>query len=223
MTLKAIIFGAIGTLAETSDLQRQAFNLAFRQSGLDWNWDRASYLRLLEAPGGAQRIADFARMKDEVVDVQAVYSRKVANFRALMLKEDVPLRDGVGDLIAAAREAGVRLGWATTTYPETVDLMLEGLADKLPRDAFDYIGDASRVARRKPAPDIYLDALAALGVEAKSALAIEDTPESAEAALAAGLHCVAFPGEAARHRDFPAACRVVDRLSASLLHDPIAA
>jgi beta-phosphoglucomutase-like phosphatase (HAD superfamily) len=37
--LQAVIFGSIGTIAETSDIQRQAFNLAFAEAGLDWNWD----------------------------------------------------------------------------------------------------------------------------------------------------------------------------------------
>ena len=39
MTFKAILFGSIGTLAETSDLQRNAFNEAFKISGLNWFWD----------------------------------------------------------------------------------------------------------------------------------------------------------------------------------------
>ncbi|MBY6202310.1 HAD-IA family hydrolase [Maritalea mobilis] len=223
MPIKAIFFGAIGTLAETSEVQREAFNLAFKQSGLDWVWDRASYVRMLEVPGGARRIADFARMMDEVVDAPAIYSRKVANFRALVLDRGITPRPGVVEVIEAARAAGVKIGWATSTYPDTVELMLEGLAGSIPRDRFDYIGDGARVAARKPAPDIYLDALAQTGVAATEALAIEDTPESAEAALAAGLRCVAFPGEAARARAFPEGCVVVDTLSVDLLKTPLAA
>ncbi|MFT7179418.1 MAG: phosphoglycolate phosphatase-like HAD superfamily hydrolase, partial [Oceanospirillaceae bacterium] len=38
MTTKAILFGSIGTLVETSELQRRAFNQAFSEAGLDWNW-----------------------------------------------------------------------------------------------------------------------------------------------------------------------------------------
>jgi beta-phosphoglucomutase-like phosphatase (HAD superfamily) len=45
--LKAVIFGAIGTIAETSDLQRQAFNAAFKAAGLDWNWNAEVYRDLL--------------------------------------------------------------------------------------------------------------------------------------------------------------------------------
>jgi beta-phosphoglucomutase-like phosphatase (HAD superfamily) len=34
MTVKAIMFGSIGTLVETSNLQRHAFNRAFKDAGL---------------------------------------------------------------------------------------------------------------------------------------------------------------------------------------------
>ena len=43
MSYKAVLFGSIGTLAETSDLQRDAFNEAFKISGLDWFWDCLLY------------------------------------------------------------------------------------------------------------------------------------------------------------------------------------
>ena len=41
--MKAIIFGSIGTLVETSDIQRQSFNHAFMEIGLDWYWDKNNY------------------------------------------------------------------------------------------------------------------------------------------------------------------------------------
>ena len=44
--MKAIIFGSIGTLVETSDIQRQSFNHAFKEIGLDWYWDKNNYKNL---------------------------------------------------------------------------------------------------------------------------------------------------------------------------------
>ncbi|MEL6584269.1 MAG: HAD-IA family hydrolase [Pseudomonadota bacterium] len=223
MALNALIFGAIGTLAETSDLQREAFNRAFRQSGLDWDWDAATYQRLLQTPGGARRIADEARSTGVMVDAAAVHSRKVANFRALVLERGIALRPGVADTLAAARAAGLKLGWATSTNPQTVALIREGLGQSLPADIFDHIGDSSDGRAPKPAPDAYLRALSAMGVSADAALAVEDTPESATAALAAGLACIAFAGEAAALRQFPPGCIRVEALSPALLHLKMAA
>ena len=57
MTLKALIFDVDGTVAETErDGHRVAFNLAFAQAGLDWQWDIDGYGELLEIPGGKERI-----------------------------------------------------------------------------------------------------------------------------------------------------------------------
>ena len=59
--MKAVLFGSIGTLIETSDIQRKSFNLAFKKEGLDWYWGRKTYSRLLKKSGGIKRIEDFAK------------------------------------------------------------------------------------------------------------------------------------------------------------------
>ena len=220
MTYKALIFGAIGTLAETSEVQRHAYNLAFRQSGLDWDWDEKTYLRLLERPGGVRRIAEYAEARDEWLDAPRVHARKVANFRAAVLRQKPVLRPGVAEAIRAAKLRGMAVAWVTTTGRPTLDLMFEGLAPDIREADFDYVCDRSAVDHDKPAPDIYHHALSALKVAPEEAIAIEDTPESARAAIGAGLACIAFPGEAARHRVFPFSAQRVSRLSASLLAPP---
>ena len=56
MNIRAIIFGSIGTLVETSDLQRQSFNQAFKEANLNWHWDSKLYQKLLSQSGGRNRI-----------------------------------------------------------------------------------------------------------------------------------------------------------------------
>ena len=56
MQLKALIFDVDGTLAETEEAHRQSFNDAFAASGLDWNWDRELYRKLLQVTGGKERL-----------------------------------------------------------------------------------------------------------------------------------------------------------------------
>lgn len=223
MSPSCILFGSIGTLTESSELQRQAFNLAFRQSGLDWQWDLPTYRRLLRRPGGLMRIVDYADAREEWVDAAAVYSRKVANFRQLALNTGLTPRPGVVELIAAARRSGVKLGWVTTTGTETLDLVSRALLDHLDLSRFDFIADRSMVTNSKPAPDIYRLAIAELGADPAATIAIEDTPEAAQSALGAGLTCYAFPGEAAAGRDFPLPCVRVNRVSADMVHGALVA
>ena len=84
MTVKAIFFGSIGTLVETSDLQRRAFNQAFSEAGLDWNWSAEVYKHLLTKSGGRGRIQDFASQHGMDVDASQLHLRKTEIFDALM-------------------------------------------------------------------------------------------------------------------------------------------
>ena len=68
--MKAIMFGSIGTLVETSEIQRQSFNMAFKEFGLDWYWNTATYCRMLIEPGGKKRILKYSNneLGKEAVD-----------------------------------------------------------------------------------------------------------------------------------------------------------
>ncbi|MEM8823182.1 MAG: HAD-IA family hydrolase [Pseudomonadota bacterium] len=217
MSPTVLFFGAIGTLAETSDLQRRAYNRAFAEADLDWIWDAASYRWMLQQPGGKARLRSYAEAAGDKIDVDTLHQAKMRHFAHLVLHGGIELREGVADVMSATQRQGIRLGFATSTAREQSDLILTGLAPDLAPYMFQWIGDRSMVARGKPAPDIYEAGLKALDVSPSMALAIEDTPESAEAALAAGLSVIGFPGVAAQGRSFPPGVPVVDRLSPDLL------
>jgi len=57
--MKAILLGSIGVIVETSELQRQSYNEAFKYHGLDWYWNVANYCELLKKPGGLKRLNMF--------------------------------------------------------------------------------------------------------------------------------------------------------------------
>jgi FMN phosphatase YigB (HAD superfamily) len=59
MTLEALIFDVDGTLAETEELHRAAFNDAFAAAGLNWHWDQSLYARLLAVTGGKERVKHY--------------------------------------------------------------------------------------------------------------------------------------------------------------------
>lgn len=212
-TTQAILFGAIGTLVETSDMQRRSFNAAFRDAGLDWEWGREAYADMVQAPGGRARIAAYAKKLEVEVDADRIHDAKVAHFRAMAEMDGLIPRPGVMDVIERAKAADVRLGFATTTGTETVDLIFAALSDHIDRADFAFVGDRDLVTQSKPSPEIYRVALQHLGLSTADAIAIEDTPESAQAAVAAKLACVGFPGALSRGRIFPdGVIHVVDHL-----------
>lgn len=81
----------------------------------------------------------------------------------------------------------------------------------------------AQVQAVKPAPEIYRLALSKMGVDPQNALAIEDTSESAAAALAAGVPTLALAGVEAERRDFPLEVMRVDRLESEWLRGRSAA
>lgn len=210
--MPAVLFGSISTLADTSELQRDAYNRAFEQHGLDWHWNRDEYARLLESSGGRQRIADRAEATGASVDADAVHATKSEIFQRSLAATALQPRPGVVETIEAARRAGLRVALVTTTSRENVEALLTGLAPALPADPFDLVVDVSDVESPKPDPGAYRHALDVLGESPDGCIAVEDNVGGTEAATAAGLRCVAFPNANTSGHEFPAATARTDRL-----------
>lgn len=211
--MSAILFGSISTIADTSELQREAFNRAFEEHGLDWQWPREQYLELLEKSGGQQRIAEFAESRGEDVDAAAVHRSKSEIFQSSLAGSDISPRPGVVETIREGKEQGFQFGLVTTTSRENVDALLAALSGDLAKSDFDWVVDASMVDQPKPDPAAYLYVLDRMDESVDGCVAIEDNLGGVEAAKAAGLACAAFPNLNTASHDFSGADRVLERLS----------
>lgn len=210
--MPALLLGSISTLADTSEVQREAFNAAFEAHGLDWHWSQEEYRSLLTGNGGAQRIADYAQARGEDVDAAAVHQTKSERFQAALADGGATARPGLADTLASAREEGYKVALVTTTSKENVAALgsaLRGSGVEL--DGFDLLVDSTDVEESKPDPAVYRFALEHLGESAQEAVAVEDNPGGVQAATAAGVACVAFPNENTAGQDF-AGAPVVERL-----------
>ena len=118
-TPAAVLFGSIGTLAETSEMQREAFNRAFALAGLGWRWNRSLYQALLEDHrADANRIEAFALSRGQVVDARSQsMSPKHAIYHQLLAgKAAWTCVTGVAETMARGPETnGIRLGLVSTT------------------------------------------------------------------------------------------------------------
>lgn len=208
--MTAIFFGSASTLADTSELQREAFNQAFADHGLDWSWDLESYRSKLASSGGRDRIAAQAKERGEDVDADAVHQTKSEVFQS-RLREGVPAREGVVETIRDARERGIKVGLVTTTSAENVAALIEGVQG-VTADDFHIITDSSHVDQPKPDGAVYTFAAEQVGEQVGDCVAIEDNLGGVEAAKAAGLRIVAFPNQNTAGHDFGAADALVDSL-----------
>lgn len=213
--LKAILFDVDGTLAETEEFHRRAFNSAFAQHGLDFQWSQEQYRELLKVTGGKERLAAFFRargvpMSDE--RIRALHLAKNALYAEGIASGAVGLRPGVARIMRSARDAGVQLGIATTTSAENLDALLRPLFGAAWARDFSGVVAGDEVPRKKPAPDVYLACLQQMRIAAGYAVAIEDSAAGVRSARDAGIGVLATPSQYTDHDDFSQADAVVPHL-----------
>lgn len=221
MTLRALIFDVDGTLADTEEAHRQAFNQAFLEHRLGWSWSPSLYSALLSITGGKERMHRYidwldipqaeARRLHEIVPL--VHRTKARHFAELVEMGGVPFRPGIVRLIAEARAAGLRVALASTTTAENVTALVLRNAGRGGLGWFDAISTGDVVHRKKPAPDIYRHALATLGIAAERCAAFEDSELGVLAAQGAGIYTVAVPTRWTQAQDLTAADLVLPSIA----------
>lgn len=218
--LVALLFDVDGTLADTEEVHRLAFNETFRAHGLDWEWDRALYGRLLAVTGGKERIRHYLeRFRPALLErrdadswIALLHAEKTRRYTDWASAGQIRFRPGVARLVAEAREAGLRLGIATTTSPENVMALLESNLGPGGAECFEVIGAGDCVPAKKPAPDIYCWVMRKMDLESRSCLAFEDSNNGLKAGLGAGLATLVTPSTYTEGQDFAGACAVVSDL-----------
>lgn len=216
MIPSALIFDVDGTLAETEELHRQAFNATFAAEQLPWHWDATLYRKLLDVTGGKERIAHFLKSEPDGAEraagrIPELHRAKTDRYTALVVA-GTALRPGVARLIREAKAAGVKLGIATTTSLPNVEALLQSSLGPDAMALFDAVGAGDVVPAKKPAPDIYLYVLDALKLPAAACVAFEDSTNGVRAARAAGLPTIVTPGLYTEGDDFPGALAVLSDL-----------
>jgi HAD superfamily hydrolase (TIGR01509 family) len=197
--IRALLWDVDGTLAETErEGHLVAFNRAFAEAGLDWHWDDARYAALLRVTGGRERLlADMATRADAPSGTgaretlaRALHERKNRAYAALVDEGRVALREGVAGLLDECRSRGVRLAIVTTTSRANVEALLRATCGARGPATFDVRVCGEDVRAKKPDPEAYLRALAALGLSPLETVALEDSPGGAAAARAAEVPVV---------------------------------
>ena len=214
---KAILFGSIGTLVETSEIQRKAFNQAFSEAGLNWIWAPDEYNTMLKKSGGINRINDYATFRGIGVNAHELHTRKTEIFDNMMNEETTTLRPGVVNLISYAIDNDIQLGFVTSTSEKNIDAIFMSLNGQIKRSDFNFIGNDKIISQPKPNSEIYLKALSELNLSADECIAIEDTEVSMRSAIDANLKCIAFPGALAHDNNFSNAHLITYDLSPKLL------
>jgi len=215
--LKGLLLDFDGTIAETEKFgHRVAYNSAFAELELGWAWDEELYGELLAVAGGRERLRHYltqyrpaeldAALQSDLIG--RIYKTKVKHFAEAAPR--LPLRPGIVRLLTEAHAAGVKIAVATTGAEAGVEALLAGTPGL--RGLFSVVAGHESAERKKPAPDIYLWAIKALGLDPAACVAIEDSNVGLRAATAAGLPTIVTVSAYTANEDFSLAASVLSDL-----------
>lgn len=218
--MQALIFDCDGVIVDTErDGHRLAFNAAFREVGLDAEWDVALYGKLLGTAGGKERMRRYFDERgwprshpDRDALVQRLHERKTELFMSVIAEGRLPLRPGIARLVDEARADALPLAVCSTSNERAVGLILRTMLGPERVAAFAVVLAGDVVKRKKPDPEIYLLASRTLGLPPASCVVVEDSRNGLLAAKAAGMKCFVTRSGYTGGEDFSEADAVVDDL-----------
>lgn len=209
--MRAIVFDLDGVVLDTESTDFAAWKRAYREHGHALPGDR--WIEAIGSDGSRfDPLAELRRLVGPGFDEPAMQRARRAHRDALVARlRPLP---GVIELLDQAERAGVATAVASSSEREWVEGHLTSLGI---RECFRVLRCKEDVARVKPDPALYREAVEALGVAPTEAVAIEDSPNGLSAAVAAGLFTVAVPGPMTRGLDFSSADLVLPSLAETSL------
>jgi beta-phosphoglucomutase len=194
----AVIFDMDGTLVQTETLKAESYARAItelRKGAVRHDDVIAAYDPLI----GRSR-SDVVRslMEFGLQDTDAlvalrlrIYDEMISD-RALLKRQEYPHSTA---LLRSVKQRGYPTALTTVSHAREAFIILDALDL---RQYFDTIVTIDDVSRAKPSPDLYLVAAARLGMQPALCLAIEDSLAGVEAAVAAGMPCIAIANDLTR-------------------------
>ena len=193
--LEGVYWDLDGTIANTElEAHLPAFNLAFNDLGIGWEWDTNKYIQLLKINGGKNRISFYSKLNnDELSDdlIIKIHEKKQFYYLEIIKKNCVKLKTGVLRLINELNRKKIRQFIVTSSSRVQVDLLIEYLFNDF--DPFEFIISSEDVDLKKPNPLPYLKAVQLSGIKKKNSIVFEDSNPGLKSSLAANLPTIFVP------------------------------
>ncbi len=193
--LEGVYWDLDGTIANTElEAHLPAFNHAFNDFGIDWNWNKNKYIQLLKINGGKNRIAYFSKSNnDELSDdlIIKIHEKKQFHYLEIIKKNYVNFKTGVFRLINELHRKNIRQFIVTSSSRRQVDLLVEYLFNGF--NPFEFIIASEDVELKKPNPLPYLKAVQLSGIKKNNSIVFEDSNPGLISSLAAKLPTIFVP------------------------------
>ena len=203
--LKAVIFDLDGLMINSERNSFYIWRDYLSDFGLEFTYEE--YQKLI-GEGSAFTAAYMQERIGSSVPAQQIMDEHWDSLTEYIAEHVDPF-PGLYDLIEKLQKLNLLLGVASNSRKNYVEQALIGLEL---HDTFQCVLSAEQVARSKPAPDVYLQAVKCLGLSASLCLALEDSPPGMKSALAAGMRCVVVPNPDLNASNFDGAFARFDNL-----------
>ena len=193
--LEGVYWDLDGTIANTElEAHLPAFNLAFNDLGIDWEWDTNKYIQLLRINGGKNRIAFYSKSKNDGLSddlIIKIHEKKQFYYLEIIKKNNVKLKTGVLRLINELHRNKIRQFIVTSSSRVQVDLLIEYLFNGF--NPFEFIISSEDVELKKPNPLPYLKAVQLSGIKKNNSIVFEDSNPGLKSSLSANLPTIFVP------------------------------
>ena len=202
----ALIFNADGTISETDEIHRRAFNLSFRDFDLGWHWSHAIFVRMIDTLTSQGKIMTFVqkyrpeeafKLEDGAL-LKSLIEQKNERYLDLIESGSASLRPGVSRLMQEAQNAGVKLAIASLSGRRDFEIVLQnhfGIGALANFEAITTVEDIdSTDDPRHNMKLIYQKTLEKLNVSAPDCFAIEAREPGTDAARDLNFNVIATPG-----------------------------
>ena len=210
--LEGVYWDLDGTIANTElEAHLPAFNSAFEALGVDWYWDKETYIDLLKINGGKNRIAFYAKKKNKNFTkdfITNLHHEKQKHYISLVKDGVVTLKDGVNRLIKELKNKEVRQFIVTSSSRIQVNLLVDLLfGDENP---FEFFISSEDVDLHKPHPLPYLKAVALSGIKTSNSIVFEDSIPGVKSSLSANIPTICVKSNIPTYfdKDIPLKCLV---------------
>ena len=193
--LEGVYWDLDGTIANTElEAHLPAFNIAFKDLGIDWNWETDKYVNLLKINGGKNRISYYAKLNNDDLSedlILKIHEKKQLHYLELIKKNCVSFKTGVFRLINELHRKKVRQFIVTSSSRIQVNLLVEYLFNGF--NPFEFIISSEDVEFKKPNPLPYLKAIELSGIDKNNSIVFEDSNPGLKSSLAANLPTIFVP------------------------------